>query len=276
MGNLSVRYKCDTMYFGLQCEREDHRQLWSAEGNMIQQKEKRPFGDIAHMSALKPEEIEEAAREAEESGSASEEAGTQETEKKDYGYVGAKQDAAAAKLIRMEHEAPIYTVTPKPDQQTMFKFLLYHTYLNPMGMIAFLLGVAALVLAIMGIINGATGPQLILFVALAAFFVANSPLTMIAKAKKYSQQTADPENAITYTFSSRGFDLARLNGDYAQYEWNTFAKIKETGNAYFCYLAKNQAFVIPKADLGEDEQGFRALLLEKVDAKKLRLAKDSM
>lgn len=244
---------------------------------MIQQKEKKPFGDIAHMSALKPEEMEEAAREAEEGCEVSEETGSEEgSEKKNYGYVGAKQDAEAAKLIRMEHEAPIYTVTPKPDQQTMLKFLLYHTYLNPMGMIAFLLGIAALVLAIMGIVNGATGPQLILFIALAAFFVANSPLTMIAKAKKYSQQTADPENAITYTFSNRGFDLSRRNGDYAQYEWNTFAKIKETANAYFCYLAKNQAFVIPKDDLGTDAEGFRALVTDKVEAKKRKFMKDTL
>lgn len=246
---------------------------------MLQQKDKRSFGDIAHMSALKPEEMEEARLEAEANNS--EEGGMTDSMSENgvnsrYGYIGSKRDDEAAKVIRMEHEAPVYTVTPKPDQKMMFGFLLYHTYLNPMGMIALLIGIAAVVMVIVSMVNGTGGAQLLLFGIVALVFVLNSPVTLVFKAKKYAEQTADPENAITYTFSSTGFDLSRTNGDYAAYEWVTFAKIKETQDALFCYLAKNQAFVIPKRDLGADLDGFKQLVSSKVDEKKLKLIKNEL
>ncbi len=173
-----------------------------------------------------------------------------------------------AKVKRMEHSEPSFTVSPTPDEETMYEFLFYHSYKNVMGIMSVVLGLGAVVMVIIGLIMSFTPVQIVLFGVIALMFVTNSPLTLKRRARKQAEMLADPKNTIAYVFSDEGFDMSRGDNEYADLKWERLCKVKEGKRGFFMYLERNRAFVIP-ADSLEDVEGFKALLKRRVTGKLL-------
>ena len=173
-----------------------------------------------------------------------------------------------AKIKRMEHGEPSFTVTASPDEQTMYEFLFYHSYMNVMGIMSVVLGLGAIVMVIVGLIMHFTTIQIVLFGVIALMFLTNSPITLKRRARKQVEMLADPKNKITYIFSDEGFDMSRGDSEYADFKWERLCKVKEGRHGFFMYLERNRAFVIP-ADSLEDVESFKALLKRRVTGKLL-------
>ena len=237
-------------------------------------KKKSSISEIAHISTLSEEELKEAAAESEYAGSYSEiEDEDEKQSAADYMPHGSAQETAAKKK-RIEHTEPSFVFEAKPDRKCMYEFMFYHSYMNVMGAVSAVLGIAAIVFVIIGIVQKYDLIQIVLFGAIAAMFLANSPLTMWFKAKKQSDLICDPKNTITYTFSDEGFDMARGTDEYADFSWDKMYKVKEGKTGFYIYIARNRAFVIPKEAV-LDKPGFKSLLKRHVQ-QRLLLAREEL
>ncbi len=234
---------------------------------------KKSISELAHISTLSEEELKEAAAESEYAGSYSETGDDEKQSAADYMPHGSAQESAAKKK-RIEHTEPSFVIEAKPDRKCMFDFMFYHSYMNVMGALSAVLGIAAVVFVIIGIIKKYDTIQIVLFGAIAAMFLANSPFTLWFKAKKQSDMICDPKNTITYTFSDEGFDMARGSDEYADFKWDQMYKVKESKTGFYMYIARNRAFALPKEAI-LDKPGFKALLKRHVE-KRLLLAREEL
>lgn len=224
---------------------------------------KTDISKLAHISTLSEEELAE-------SNNQNEEPAEEGKTVADYMPSGASAEGEKKGPVRLEHTEPGYKAASKPDRKTMFDFMMYHSYVNIAGILSIVIGVGALTMVVVSIINKADTLQLVLFIAVAAMFVANSPITLWFKAKKQSAVICDEMNTITYTFSDAGFDMSRGESEYADFEWSHIYKVKETEDSFYMYLEKNRAFVVPKKDIEGDIAGFRDMLVRHVE-KRLNL-----
>lgn len=230
------------------------------------EEKKSGISSYAHLSTLTPEEM----AQAEESASEVLEGGAEDGASSVSGYMPSRNNQDAPEKKRMEHTEPSFKIAAKPDKKEMFNFMFYHTYLNVMGILALVIGIAAIVLLVYNLVKGNTENQKIMifmFAAIVLLFVMNSPITLYFKAKKQAESVAKPENTIIYTFSDAGFDMARGEDEYMAYKWENIFKVKEDKGGFFMYITKNQAFIIPKADLDGKTEEFKSMLKEHVTGK---------
>lgn len=231
-------------------------------GKPANEAKKTDISKLAHISTLTEEELVEADNELDsETGESAEEQKTVA----DY-MPGAKASADDKKeTVRIEHTEPVFRAASKPDRKTMFDFMMYHSYASVPGVLSVVIGIGAIVMVVIGLINKSDTLQIVLFAAVAVMFVANSPVTLWFKAKKQAELICDQANTITYTFSDAGFDMSRGEDEYADFEWSHMYKVKESETAFYMYLEKNRAFVVPKADIDGEINEFKELLKRNVE-----------
>ncbi len=239
-----------------------------------QEETKKSFSisDLAHMSTLSEEEAEDARAQADaiENGEAMEGSQIDVTA----GVPGAEQEKEPEKLV---HRGQIFTADVKPTARDTYGFMFYHTYMNLMGVFAVLVGIAAIVMVVISVMDKEIF-QIVLFSIAALIFIVNSPISLYLRAKKYAESCKLPENRTVYRFSDAGFDVRRgvmddseeASGEkiYKSFAYKNITKCHEGRTGFYIYLAKNTAFLITKADIeGGSLAEFRSLLAQRVTGK---------
>lgn len=228
---------------------------------------KKSFSNIAHMTTLSPEE-QATLEEEEQTASETEEVSADSEYTPGEGYV--RDEAAAEEQSdRLEHTEPMYRLASRPDTESMYEFMLYHSYSNVAGILSLIIGFGAIGLFVYEIVIGAPWIQILLFGMVVLMFLSNCPPFLMRKAKKQAEALSADDNVITYSFSDAGLDLQR-GKEYAPHAWEDVYKVKEGKTGFFIYLAKNRAFLVPKKDLGLGHvDDFRDMIDRHVTNKKL-------
>jgi len=226
----------------------------------------RSIAELASLSTLSEEELEEAneeeyedaAEEYEEDGYEEEQDDVEETEEDTDSEASPEEENDPP----MEHYGRVFSFDGKPTPQDVFRFMFYHTYFSVVGVFAILIVLASVVMAVWSFMDEKY-TQGIIFAAVFLFFIINSPLSLKKRSKKQSENMCSEEGTITYTFSDAGFDMKRQT-EYAAYKYDRIMKVIAGKTAYYVYLGKMRAFLAPKADLGANEEKFLQLIRENV------------
>lgn len=227
----------------------------------------RSIAELASLSTLSKEELDEANDNADDALEYIEDEETDEDMDREYdgeaeGEEGDEAPQEEENEPPMEHYGRKFSFEGKPTSEDVFRFMFYHTYFSVIGVIAILIVIASVVMAVWSFMEGKM-LQGIIFGAVFLFFVINSPLSLKKRAKKQSEQMSNGEGIITYTFSDAGFDMKRMN-EYAPYKYDRIMKVIKGKTAYYVYLGKMRAFLATKADLGANEETFIQLIRENV------------
>ena len=231
-----------------------------------QEETKKSFSisELAHMNTLSGEEAAEQAESIEESG-----------ENAAVSYEAVPEEEK--KPVELEHYGQTFTADVKPTARDTYGFMFYHTYMNLMGLFAVLVGIAAIVMVVISVMDKEIF-QIVLFSIAALIFIVNSPISLYLRAKKYAESCKLPENRTVYRFSDAGFDVRRgvmddseeASGEkiYKSFAYKNITKCHEGRTGFYIYLAKNTAFLITKADIeGGSLAEFRSLLAQRVTGK---------
>lgn len=234
-----------------------------------QEETKKSFSisELAHMNTLFGEEAEEAAEQAESIEESGENAAVS--------YEAVPEEEK--KPVELEHYGQTFTADVKPTARDTYGFMFYHTYMNLMGLFAVLVGIAAIVMVVISVMDKEIF-QIVLFSIAALIFIVNSPISLYLRAKKYAESCKLPENRTVYRFSDAGFDVRRgvmddseeASGEkiYKSFAYKNITKCHEGRTGFYIYLAKNTAFLITKADIeGGSLAEFRSLLAQRVTGK---------
>ena len=234
-----------------------------------QEETKKSFSisELAHMTTLSEEETEEAAEQAESIEESGEDVAVS--------YEAVPEEEK--KPVELEHFGQTFTADVKPTARDTYGFMFYHTYMNLMGLFAVLVGIAAIVMVVISVMDKEIF-QIVLFSIAALIFIVNSPISLYLRAKKYAESCKLPENRTIYRFSDAGFDVRRgviddseeASGEkiYKSFAYKNITKCHEGRTGFYIYLAKNTAFLITKADIeGGSLAEFRSLLAQRVTGK---------
>lgn len=234
-----------------------------------QEETKKSFSisELAHMNTLSEEETEEAAEQAESIEESGDDAAVS--------YEAVPEEEK--KPVELEHYGQTFTADVKPTARDTYGFMFYHTYMNLMGLFAVLVGIAAIVMVVISVMDKEIF-QIVLFSIAALIFIVNSPISLYLRAKKYAESCKLPENRTVYRFSDAGFDVRRgvmddseeASGEkiYKSFAYKNITKCHEGRTGFYIYLAKNTAFLITKADIeGGSLAEFRSLLAQRVTGK---------
>ncbi|MCR5432598.1 MAG: YcxB family protein [Lachnospiraceae bacterium] len=228
-----------------------------------QEETKKSFSisELAHLSTLSEEEAQQAQEQAEavENG---------EGETAAEGVLPAAGAAEEEKEPeRLVHSGQIFTADVKPTARDTYGFMFYHTYMNLMGVFAVLVGIAAITMVVISVMDKEIF-QIILFSIAALIFIVNSPISLYLRAKKYAESCKLPENRTIYKFSDAGFDVQRGEDTYKAFDYSKVTKCHEGRTGFYVYFAKNSAFLVTKADIeGGTLSEFRSLLAQRVTGK---------
>ncbi|MCR5828753.1 MAG: YcxB family protein [Lachnospiraceae bacterium] len=230
-----------------------------------QEETKKSFSisELAHLNTLSEDEIEEAKEQA-----AASENGGADSEAVENAYVtGLSETVEEKEPEKLEHRGQTFTADVKPTARDTYGFMFYHTYMNLMGVFAVLVGIAAIVMVVISVMDKEIF-QIVLFSLAALIFIVNSPISLYLRAKKYAESCKLPENRTIYRFSDAGFDIQRGEDIYKPFDYSKIVKCHEGRTGFYFYLAKNSAFLVTKADVeGGSLSEFRTLLAQRVTGK---------
>lgn len=136
-------------------------------------------------------------------------------------------------------------------KETLFDFLLYHTYSKGSGFLTNVLGMAV---GIMGVILRCTGNigylHLVVYLVAAVAFICYTPLQLKIRAKKQMEVNPEYKEPCEYIFSDTGIMVIRA-GKKDAYEWKDIKKTVVTPKNIGIYKGKDEAFILPKDAFGD-------------------------
>lgn len=171
------------------------------------------------------------------------------------------------------------TYVPDPDKSVTFKmtfgdlynFLLNNYYRGFAGFVGLMISI----LAIAGMVTywgKMMLYQYVIFGFLALSFPVINPVMLAWKAFKQLNLTPSYKKPLTYEVRSRGITVSQ--GEIHQTtKWSYIRRIMMTGKVLVLYTNRLNAFVIPKAALGENESRFLTMIVQFTDNYKPRLSK---
>lgn len=135
----------------------------------------------------------------------------------------------------------------------IFKFSLAYTYSGVQAILTiFMLGVGAYMIA-HGIGQPEGQTNIIFGVVVIALFVVINPLMIYVKAKKQAIENPVYKNPTYYTLRDDGI-FVELGEESATIEWARVYKVTHFMGLTLLYTGKQQAFVFPDYELGDDRE----------------------
>ncbi|MCH5266002.1 MAG: YcxB family protein [Lachnospiraceae bacterium] len=136
----------------------------------------------------------------------------------------------------------------KLDKKSLSRFLLYHNYARPAGVIGVIISLAAIV-ALCVRWDFWTTTQRGILVVLALLFTVLQPLMLLWKGKKQLQMEEFQEH-FHYVFDEKGVVISQKE-QKQEFPWKEIRKIVYRRDAVYVYMSTVSAFVLPKNQCGE-------------------------
>ncbi len=130
----------------------------------------------------------------------------------------------------------------KLDKKSLSRFLLYHNYARPSGVIGVVISIAAVVALIVewGLW---TQPQRGMLIVLALLFTVLQPMMLVSKGKRQLQME-EFQIPFHYRFDDHGVAISQKE-QKQEFTWEDVRKIVYRKDAVYVYMSAVSAFVIP-------------------------------
>ena len=155
--------------------------------------------------------------------------------------------------------------TVKLKKSDLFRFLFYHMYFRPTGIIYAVVGLFTLGSGIYYLVSGNSSGVFLILIS-AVYFVVQ-PLFLYMRA---AQQIKHPVFAkdTYYVFSEEGVTVSQEGTEEAFLAWENAAKVVRTRSCYYIYVDKLHGNILPKRCFESDTGAFDALVRRRVSEKR--------
>ena len=157
----------------------------------------------------------------------------------------------------------------KITRKAIFDFLLYHSYTNVMGMLIVAMGVVNLAFGLHGMANGRQG-NTVMYLFFALVFFVGLPIMLWFNAGTQVKSVVLFQKPINYELTDEGV-LACQDDKQNVAQWTSLVKVVATKSCIFLYQGKNQAIILPRIDMGEQEIAVIEAISTHVDPSKVKI-----
>lgn len=145
----------------------------------------------------------------------------------------------------------------KITSQDMYRFHMYHMYTGFHGIVSIVVAIIAFVAAI------ATWGDVeltysVLYIVFGVVFLCYLPLTLLGRAKRQIAMSEVLQQSLHYSFDQEGVHVA-VGEETATLPWQQVYKMVSTKHNVLIYSNRINAYIIPRAVLGDRYEDLRAL-----------------
>lgn len=162
-------------------------------------------------------------------------------------------------------------ITVQMTKETLFDFLLYHTYSKLSGFLVNVLGLAVFILGGLMIGLGKIETYQFLFYFLAAaVFLSYTPLQLKRRAAKQMEVNPEYRDEKDYIFSEEG--IKTVQGEKEKlYTWEKINRTVTTPKTIGFYYGKEDALIIPKQCFGDKFMPILEMTITHIGRQNVRL-----
>ena len=140
----------------------------------------------------------------------------------------------------------------------MFDFLYWHSYHGFLGITNYALSLVG-VIALLAGFGKDNVPVTILLVILAALFTVINPLLLYFKAAGQVKRSPMFAKPLQYEFDENGFSVSQgETKDFAG--WDAVIFLREPRKSIILYLGATNALILPKKEIGDQQEAFKDLI----------------
>lgn len=151
----------------------------------------------------------------------------------------------------------------------MYRFMMHHAYIGVSGVVNLVISGGAFVLLVTGAGEGSAFNNALL-ILIACMFTIINPILLFYKSAKQVKLTPMFQKPLEYVANEEAIVVSQ-SGEQLALNWKDVRKVVETGSAIYLYLSLTRAYIIPKENLGENLNGFKALVRDHVEKKACKL-----
>lgn len=140
-------------------------------------------------------------------------------------------------------------INVKMTVQTMYNFMLYHAYTRFSGIFGVVFGIFSGVFGFI-LLNQENYQRAFLFFFFFALFIVGNPIMLYQKARKQVKKTPMFQKPICYELNEEGIVTSQDDAK-TEVAWPDIYKVAATNASLIIYVTRMRAFILPKADLGE-------------------------
>lgn len=157
----------------------------------------------------------------------------------------------------------------KLTEKDMYRFNMYHIYSGFQGIFSII--IAILIFVVAGVTWGNIEKTYsILYILFGIVFLLYMPITLKLKSKQQLASNSGLRESLHYIFDETGIHVSQ-NGETADLEWKQVYKMVATGSNVLIYSSRINAFVIPRAVLGEQYEPLKQLAESKLEKYRIRM-----
>lgn len=158
-------------------------------------------------------------------------------------------------------------VTLRITAKDLWAFSMYHANAGLMGIFNLLFSLAALYLLIFRW-SSTTVPYRCLLVVCALIFTVWQPFLLWNKARKQAKRPA-VKNPMRLIFDDEKLTVSQEE-NLAEFTWEQMGRIDAKPSMYILYMDRIHAYLIPKTELGDQEEALRELIVAHLPKEKRR------
>lgn len=157
------------------------------------------------------------------------------------------------------------TLTPKD----MYRFNMYQTYTGFQGWFSVIISVFLFVVA--GLTFGeVTGTRTLLYVLLGILFLIYMPVTLYLRSKHNIAVSEVLKHPLHFSVGEKGFTVSQKE-ESAELPWEQIYKMVGTKSNVLVYSSRINAYIIPRAQLGDKYADLAELGKEKLPKYRIKM-----
>lgn len=155
------------------------------------------------------------------------------------------------------------------DSRDMFRFNMYHAYHGFQGIFATVIGVLVLSVAAATVRKVET-IYTMMYIIFGIIFLIYVPVSLYMRSKQQILSSEVLKNALHYKFDEEGVHVSQ-NEQTADLLWNQIYKVVSTKSNLLIYSSRMNAYVIPRAEIGNNYEVTVQLFQKHLEKYRLKL-----
>lgn len=154
---------------------------------------------------------------------------------------------------------------------TLFDFMLYHTYSKFAGFLTNILGAAVIFMGIIMMVQGkASMIQFLFYLVAGIAFIGYTPIMTKVRANQAVKKDPQYHGPSEYTFGTEGITVNHKE-DSKTYGWDSISKVVATPKTIGFYYGEADALIVPKESFGNQFMPIMTIVTQHVSRDRIKI-----